>query len=132
MGREALPGFYPAAVNGRPRVSPSPDPPYNSIQLLIGPAMAALAVTFHVETISTFTSFDSANASEPKTTIDGQLTLDTASGYRRLIATDDRGNALDMSLLTLVYPRAETTREALAAMVAEFPGDLIVGITPEG
>jgi hypothetical protein len=89
--------------------------------------MTKLSVTFFVNTLGAYRDFGSQARSN---SIAGYLTLETA-GYRRLVATDEEGNTLNSINLSMVFPRGETTREALEAMVAEFPNELFVGITPE-
>jgi hypothetical protein len=94
--------------------------------------MAALAVTFTITPVMPYTDHDtpeSMEAAMPRS-LDGFLSLDTSQGYRRLHATDARGNALDMSSLSLVYRRGETTKEALDELLAQFPDELIAGFSP--
>ena len=95
--------------------------------------MPTLAVTFSVETITPYADRDTPESIEATRSqrIDGFLTLETVSGHNQLTATDSEGNRLDSSRLALVYPRAETTQEALEAMVAGFPSEFIVGTQPE-
>ena len=95
-------------------------------------ASTYLAVTFQIETIMPYSDSDSPKSievSSPKH-VNGYLTLETLSGYKHFIATDDRGSTMDLSKLSLVYPRGSTTTEALGEMVDQLPMELIASRFP--
>jgi len=95
-------------------------------------ASTYLPVVFHLEGVTTYSDHDSAEALDVslRKYVPGYLTVDSASGYSHLIATDDQGNTLDSSYLSLVYTRGSTTLEALEELVAPFPQELFASKFP--
>ena len=86
--------------------------------------MTTLAVTFHTDPVMTYADNDTPEslAAAESESFDGHLTLNGADGSSQwLTATDDAGKPVDLSSLVRVSPRAETTREALEAMVDACP-----------